>query len=144
MTSSRSFARGNLPKLAALAIGVYGIHLGADALAHRGGIVDGNPAQVAIVFGGVAILGALLDLRMIFAASITARHRLARHLWRMCFALFIAAASFFLGQAQVLPDQLRKPLLLALLVVLVLLLMLYWLVVVLTSRHYRRSKAVRS
>jgi hypothetical protein len=45
----------------------------------------------------------------------------------MCFALFFAAGSFFLGQAEVFPEPLRRSGLLAVPVVLVLALMFYWL-----------------
>jgi hypothetical protein len=34
--------------------------------------------------------------------------RIARHLWRMCFALFIACASIFLARQQVFPDAVAK------------------------------------
>ncbi|HEY8796026.1 MAG TPA: hypothetical protein VIM15_13895 [Gemmatimonadaceae bacterium] len=60
-------------------------------------------------------------------ASLRGAPRLARHLWRMCFALFIATMSFFLGQAKVIPKPIRIPALLALPVLAVLLTMLYWL-----------------
>jgi len=49
-----------------------------------------------------------------------------RHLWRMCFALFIATGSFFLGQAKVFPEELRIFPILAAPVLLVLLAMVYW------------------
>jgi hypothetical protein len=45
----------------------------------------------------------------------------------MCFALFIAALSFFIGQAHVFPKPIRIPGLLALPVLAVLVTMLYWL-----------------
>jgi hypothetical protein len=45
----------------------------------------------------------------------------------MCFALFIAALSFFIGQAKVIPRPVRIPALLALPVPAVLVAMLYWL-----------------
>lgn len=35
--------------------------------------------------------------------------RLERHVWRMCAALFIAAASFFLGPVRRIPVPLRIP-----------------------------------
>jgi hypothetical protein len=54
--------------------------------------------------------------------------RLARHVWRMCFAMFIATASFFLGQAKVIPKPLRIMPLLWIPVLVVLAMMLYWLV----------------
>lgn len=125
--------------LAAAIIGLFGIGLGIDALNNGGGKIDGQPAQVAIVFGSVALLAASLDLRMLLAHGIKGAHRLARHLWRMCFALFLAAASFFLGQAQVFPDAMRNFALLAAPVILVVVLMLYWLARVLFSQRYRRA-----
>jgi hypothetical protein len=53
--------------------------------------------------------------------------RLARHLWRMCYALFIASMSFFLGQTDEIPEALRITPLLVLLAFLPALVMLYWL-----------------
>jgi hypothetical protein len=41
------------------------------------------------------------------ARRLQGRHRVVRHLWRVCFAMFIAAASFFLGQAKVFPKPIR-------------------------------------
>lgn len=125
--------------LMALSVGVTGIYLGLDAIRNSGGKIDGEPAGVAIAFGSIALLAALLDLRMLLAHGIRGAHRVARHLWRMCFALFIAAASFFLGQAQVFPEPVRHLALLAAPVILVLLLMLYWLMRVLFTQRYRRA-----
>jgi hypothetical protein len=56
-------------------------------------------------------------------------------LWRMCLAMFIATASFFLGQAKVLPESMRIFPLLAIPVVLVLILMFYWWVRVSFTRR---------
>lgn len=60
------------------------------------------------MFGVVAMLGALLDTRLAWVGDIAGKHRLARHLWRMSFALWIATASFFLGQFRWLPPPIRK------------------------------------
>jgi hypothetical protein len=37
------------------------------------------------------------DARMLARGGVLGAKRIARHLWRMCFGLFIAAGSFFLG-----------------------------------------------
>src|SRR6185436_14086230 len=50
----------------------------------RLGMSDGRFAAVAFVFGGVALLAAALDLRMITRGGVVGAQRLARHLWRMC------------------------------------------------------------
>ena len=55
----------------------------------------------------------------------------------MCFALWIAALSFFLGQADEFPAQLRIYPLLAVPMLVVIVLMLYWLVRVLFTNRFR-------
>lgn len=124
--------------LVALTIGIASIYFGFEALNSPKGTKDGFPAPPYFIFGAVALLAGLLDIRMLLARGIQGAHRLARHLWRMCFALIIATASFFLGQAQVFPEPIRIISLLAIPVVLVLLLMLYWLARVLFMQRYRR------
>ena len=47
--------------------------------------------------------GRRVDLRMIARGGVFGAQRIARHLWRMCGALFIAVTSLFLGQPQVFP-----------------------------------------
>jgi uncharacterized membrane protein len=125
--------------LVALAIGIAGIRFGFEALDSPTGTKDGFPAPPYFIFGTVALLAAALDLRMLLARGVEGPHRLARHLWRMCFALFLAAASFFLGQAQLFPESIRNFALLAIPVLLILLLMLYWLGRVLFTRRYGRA-----
>jgi uncharacterized membrane protein len=98
---------------------------------------DGQPTVIYIIFGAVALLATLGDLRMM-TQGIQGAHRIARHLWRMCFALLLASISLFLGQAQVFPEPLRNSGLLPIPVLLVLFLMFYWLVRVLFTQWYRR------
>jgi len=80
-----------------------------------------------LIFGTIAMLAVVGDVRMIRHGALRGVPRLTRHLWRMSFALFVAAASFFLGQAKVFPKPIRIPGLLSLPVLAVLLTMLYWL-----------------
>jgi hypothetical protein len=67
------------------------------------GRFDSLPAAVHFPFAALAALAAALDLNFILRRRLSARQRLARHLWRMCTALLIAAFSFFLGQQKVMP-----------------------------------------
>jgi hypothetical protein len=78
--------------------------------------VVGRPRVVPpLVAGTVILLAAIGDLRMIRDGSLQGSKRLARHLWRMCFGLFIATGSFFLGQMKFVPEPVRViPLLLVL------------------------------
>jgi len=57
----------------------------------------------------------------------------------MCFALFIAAGSFFLGQQQVFPVSVRGSPLLLVPVLAVLALMLFWLCRVRFTSAYKKS-----
>ena len=65
---------------------------------------------------------------MIVRNGIAGTQRLARHLWRMCFALFIASASVFLARQQLFPVFMRKTGMLILVSVAPLLVMIYWLI----------------
>ena len=78
--------------------------------------VTGRPRVVPPLIGGaVILLAAIGDLRAIRAGGLRGVRRLSRHLWRMCFGLFIATGSFFLGQMMFVPEPLRfMPLLLVL------------------------------
>jgi hypothetical protein len=76
----------------------------------------------------VLLLAAAGDIRMLARGGISGRPRIARHLWRMCFGLFIATGSFFLGQQQVFPAFLRGSIFLTILAVLPFPLMIYWLI----------------
>jgi BrnA antitoxin of type II toxin-antitoxin system len=119
--------------LVALAVGLTCLFFGFEAIA-GGGKRNGMPAFPFFLFGVVAVLASASDLRMMRSGRLQGAPRLARHLWRMCFALWIAAMSFFLGQADVFPEPLRIRPLLALPVVTVLVTMLYWLWRVRTGR----------
>lgn len=124
--------------LVALAIGAAGVYFGVEALGSDTGEKDGFPAPPYFVFGGVALLAGLSDARRVRHGHPRGADRLARHLWRMCFALLIATASFFVGQPEVFPEPVREPAVLGLPVVVVLVVMIYWLVRVKLPRHYRR------
>jgi hypothetical protein len=80
-----------------------------------------------LFFGVVVLLAGAGDVRMIRAGGIRGVPRLRRHLWRMCYALWIATGSFFLGQADEFPETLRNPLFLFLPAFLPMLAMPYWL-----------------
>lgn len=112
--------------LVGLTVGLTCLTFGIEAIA-SGGTRNGVPAFPFFMFGVVGTLAGLFDLRMIRAGGLQGASRIARHLWRMSFALFIAAMSFFIGQAKVIPEPIRIMPLLALPVVAVLVTMVYWI-----------------
>lgn len=112
----------------ALGSAVAGVLFALEAQASPTGTIDGSPPQAFTFFmiaGGVA---AATDLKVILRGGISGAPRIARHLWRMCVGLFIAAGSFFLGQQQLFPGYLRNSVWLFIPVFAPLLLMLFWLV----------------
>jgi uncharacterized membrane protein len=89
----------------------------------------GRPeAYPMFMFGIVGLLAARGDLRMIRAGGIQGPERLRRHLWRMCFAMWVAAASFFWGPPGRVPDIIYIPALLPIPVLAPIAVMTYWLV----------------
>lgn len=115
----------------------FSIRLGLAVYHSPTGTIDGVPSAPLFVFGAVAVLATGGDLRMMWVPGLQGKHRIARHLWRMCFALFIASGSFFLGQAKVFPKPIRIFPLLAIPAFLPLLILVYWMGRVLFTRWYR-------
>ena len=80
-----------------LTIGILGWVNGVDALRSPTGSKYGVPGGMHIFMGTVCLLAAGGDVRMLLRGGVFGAKRLTRHLWRMCYGLFIAAGSFFLG-----------------------------------------------
>jgi len=80
-----------------------------------------------LFLGTVCLLAAIGDLRMIREGALRGTRRLARHLWRMCFGLFIATGSFFIGQMKFIPEPIRVVPLLFVLGIAPLPILLYWM-----------------
>jgi len=70
--------------------GIKVVRSGADSQ-------DGVPVGMTFFMGSVMLLAAAGDVRMLVRGGVVGAKRIARHLWRMCFGLFIAAGSFFMG-----------------------------------------------
>jgi hypothetical protein len=94
---------------------------------------------MSFFFGAVLLLAAAGDIRMLARGGISGRPRITRHLWRMCYGLFIATGSFFLGQQQVFPAFLRGSIFLTLLALLPLPLLIYWFLRVRFGKAYKNQ-----
>jgi uncharacterized membrane protein len=114
--------------LVGLTTALFAFKFGFDAMNSPTGTLDGLPPPPAFMFGVVGLIAAYGDLRMMRAGGLQGADRIARHLWRMTFAMWIATSSFFLGQAKVFPEPIRIMPLLAAPVLLVFLVLIYWLV----------------
>ena len=121
--SAGSQLRDVAAALFALGVGLLSLGLGLDTLVRRGW----TAGFALAIFGVIAIVAAAGDIRMVWRGGLAGSARLARHLWRMCFALLIATTAFFLGQPDVFPRAVRVPVLLALPAMAVLVTLAYWL-----------------
>ena len=94
------------------------------------GVLNGVPFAMHFLFAIVFSLAAIGDLRVIRFSLPRGGPRLARHLWRMCFALFIATGSFFSVRervAKILPEPFLNAPMRILPILLVFVAMFYWL-----------------
>jgi uncharacterized membrane protein len=85
---------------------------------------------MSFILATVLLLAAIGDVRIVRFGVPRGGARLARHLWRMCFALFIAAGSFFSIRARVariLPEPFTTGPMRALPILLLFGAMFYWL-----------------
>jgi uncharacterized membrane protein len=115
--------------LFALAVALFAFETGFEIMK------SGRPEVMPVfIFGVVGLLAAVGDLRMIRAGGIQGARRIRRHLWRMCFAMWVAAASFFWGPPGRVPEVIRIPPLLAVAVLLPVFVMVYWLIRLRTRR----------
>lgn len=116
---NRSLQVGAL--LVALGVGVASMGIGFAAAAR------GELAFPYFLFGVIGLLAGWGDIRLLRDGPPQGSRRLARHLWRMCVTLVIAALSFFIGQADEFPEGLRIMPLLALPMLIALAAMIFWL-----------------
>jgi uncharacterized membrane protein len=110
-----------------LAYGVVTIRSGVEVMHTPTGSQNGTPFGMLFFLGTIALLAGVGDLRMVRTGGLHGSRRIARHLWRMCFGLFVASGSFFLGQIRFFPEWMRRPALLIVPSVLPLVALLYWL-----------------
>jgi hypothetical protein len=115
----------------AAALLIFGVHAASIPTAKAGEYVP------YFVFASFAGFAAALDLKVILRGGISGAQRIGRHLWRMCFALFFAAAFFFLGQQQVFPKLMRGSPILVVLALAPLALMIFWLLRVRFSKRFK-------
>jgi hypothetical protein len=123
----------------ALGIGGSLLTLGIRVASGEAQPQAGVPLGMYFFMGSVPLLAAAGDIRMLVRGGVSGVQRIARHLWRMGFGLFIATGSFFLGQQQVFPAWLRKTEVLFIPAILPLLLMTFWLVRVLFTNAYQST-----
>jgi hypothetical protein len=140
-----------------LALGILTWMNGIKIVRSGAGSQDGVPVGMTFFMGSVMLMAAAGDIRMLVGPGVVGAKRIARHLWRMCFGLFIAAGSFFLGPSnrplrllsavglgQHLPPALFRTTLYSVLTVLPLIMLIFWLVRVRFTNAYKGSTRLSS
>jgi hypothetical protein len=127
--------------IAAFAIAAGAALLGVQAMGTPKGI-GGIPSALFFSFAAIAALAALADVSVIMRGGVSGAQRIARHLWRMSFAMFLATLAFFVGQgAKIFPPAIRATGLLPVPMLIVLVLMLFWLWRVLLTNWWQKKSA---
>jgi uncharacterized membrane protein len=133
--------------LVALAAGTGALIVGRESARYAG---------TCFVFAVLAFLSAAGDVRVLIRGGVSGTQRLVRHLWRMCFAQFIAVGSFFLGTAddpavgrtglrsRLFTAAIRKTHLPEVPVLIVVVLMVYWLWRVQFTNTYKKAGVASS
>ena len=131
LTMRKQWRPGRLDVAVAIAAFLFAV------LAFNVGTSGRRDAPPAIMFGIVAVLGGIGDVRMLRAGGIQGPRRIRRHVWRMCFAMVVAAGSFFLGPRGRVPEIIYYPSLLPIPVLIPVLMMVFWLVRLRVKKSFR-------
>ena len=112
-----------------LALAVAGYARAFTAFGSPGRQIDGVPAVMMFFMTTIILLAAIGDFRMIRAGGLQGTRRIARHLWRMCFGLFIASGSFAaqLFDMKSIPAEIKSVPLIIIIGVSPLVVLLYWM-----------------
>ena len=115
--------------LLAFALAAAGFARAFAALEMPGNQIEGVPAGMMFFLSSIVLLAAIGDARLIWAGGILGTRRLARHLWRMCFGLFIASGSFVsqLVMMRFMPEWMRSVPVIVVLAAAPLVVLLYWM-----------------
>jgi uncharacterized membrane protein len=122
--------------LVALALLATYAKFGLEALNSPGGL---KVAPLYFIFGTVVLLCTVGDVRMLARGGVFGTQRIARHLWRMCFAMFIAAGSFYPGQQRFFPESINRTHLLYAPFIFAIVMLIFWPIRVRFPNAYKRT-----
>lgn len=101
-------------------------------------LLRGFAAADYFFLAGMAGVAFVNDLVILLRKTLSDRHRIAQHVWRMCIGFFIAAGSAFTGPgASIFPEAVRNSGVLSLPELTIILLMLFWLFRILFGKRRR-------
>lgn len=100
--------------------------------------LGGFEATTYLVFGAITAFAVANDVHYLLKQQHSVRSMIVRHLWRMLFPLFMAAAAFFLGQAKLFPQSVQQSLIISVPVLIVVGAMLFWVARVYFAKSWNR------
>ncbi|AZZ97798.1 hypothetical protein [Pseudoalteromonas sp. R3] len=128
-----------------LLIIIAGMYYSAQAGSSPAEIKHGISAYDYYFFVLLASLSFIGDVRLVYSKGLNSAPRLIRHLWRMCFALFISVGSFLSqGAVKVVPQALIDSGLLAIPEPFILLVIVYWCLKLSLGNKIRQWRANRT
>lgn len=111
---------------------------GSCALTLPDQMLRGFAATDYFFLGGMAGVALINDLIILACKTLSEKHRIAQHVWRMCLGFFIAAGSAFTGPgARAFPEVIRNSGVLSLPELTIIVLMLFWLCKILLAKGPR-------
>jgi uncharacterized membrane protein len=128
--------------LVPLGVAITDAFFGVLAARSPTGVFDRFPPPFYYVGASIVAFAFLMDVRTVLAKGLAGRARIARHVWRICFAFFFACGSFFLGQQKVMPHWMQGSPVLMVLGLAPLGFMIVWLLIVWLSGRFRAPAAV--
>lgn len=141
------------PQLSFLSLSVGAVNfLNAAALIAAGVHAASLPDSLLLGFhaadyfflSGMAGIAAIGDISLLVRKTLSKKHRLARHLWRMCLGFFIAAGSAFTGPgASIFPQAVQDTGILSAPELIIISLMVFWLFRVLTGKDDNKRLEAR-
>lgn len=122
-----------------LAVGLYGWSNGLSAKTTPG---QRGYLPIYFIFGSVALLFSVADVRMLLRGGAVGAQRIGRHLWRMSLALLITTLSFYPGQGKLFSKAVRSTNLLFVPHILVAGIALLWLYRISVRKRAERRNAI--
>jgi len=119
--------------------GIY-LSYGIQAAQSATGVKYGYRAPLYFVSFFLSLIAAVGDIRLLVRGGISGTQRLARHIWRMCYGLFVASGSIFLARPHLFPAFMQKTGMLLLLGFGPLLLMFFWLIRIRFTNRQKKAK----
>ena len=112
----------------ALCISITGVVMGFDAYDNPSVGDNIPPKEAYFFFAALAFIAMFLDANNLRVGGVRGKHRIVRHVWRTCCAMFFATSTFFTGPGSIVfPESVRGNPILSIPEFLVVILAIFWI-----------------